>query len=107
MTLTGWWSSPPQVKRLKDLETEKDALCCGLDILERTRFWYLQRLEENRARQDIAEAEAEAESKVGCSQGAASEVQLDQLSQPWHFETHMVISELLSEAAATENLHGG
>lgn len=91
MTLTALCSSPPQVKRLKDLETEKDALCCGLDILEKTRFWYLRRLEENRARQDIAGAESE----VGCSRGAASEVQLDQLSQPWHFETHMVVCEVL------------
>ncbi|XP_041833763.1 suppressor APC domain-containing protein 1 [Melanotaenia boesemani] len=40
------------IKRMKELEKEKDALWCGLDILERTRLWYLQRLEENRVRQD-------------------------------------------------------
>ncbi|KAL3048489.1 hypothetical protein OYC64_007116 [Pagothenia borchgrevinki] len=39
------------VKRLKDLEQEKDALCSGLEVLEKARLWYLQRLEENRARQ--------------------------------------------------------
>ncbi|XP_044041585.1 suppressor APC domain-containing protein 1 isoform X2 [Siniperca chuatsi] len=38
------------IRRLKDLEKEKDALCSGLEILEKTRLWYLQRLEENRAR---------------------------------------------------------
>lgn len=47
---------PSQIKRLKDLEKEKDALCSGLEILEKTRLWYLQRLEENRARQDSVEA---------------------------------------------------
>lgn len=62
---------PPQIKRLKDLEKEKDALCSGLEILERTRLWYLQRLEENRARQDATEAQ----SGVGCSQEGALEVQ--------------------------------
>ncbi|CAN9508268.1 unnamed protein product [Ophioblennius macclurei] len=40
------------VKRMKDLEREKDALWCGLEILEKARFWYVQRLDENRARQD-------------------------------------------------------
>ncbi|XP_053170027.1 suppressor APC domain-containing protein 1 [Scomber japonicus] len=40
------------IKRLKELEKEKDALYSGLEILERARLWYLQRLEENRARQD-------------------------------------------------------
>ena len=40
-----------QIKRLKDLEKEKDALWTGLEILEKARVWYLQRLEENSARQ--------------------------------------------------------
>ncbi|KAM9328287.1 suppressor APC domain-containing protein 1 isoform 2-T2 [Pholidichthys leucotaenia] len=44
------------IKRLKDLEREKDALWSGLEILEKTRLWYLQRLEKNRARQDSIEA---------------------------------------------------
>lgn len=39
-----------QIKHLKDLEKEKDALWSGLEILEKARLWYLQRLEENRAR---------------------------------------------------------
>ncbi|XP_047431658.1 suppressor APC domain-containing protein 1 [Mugil cephalus] len=39
------------IKRLKDLEKEKDALFTGLEILEKARYWYLQRLEDNRARQ--------------------------------------------------------
>ncbi|XP_072769408.1 suppressor APC domain-containing protein 1-like isoform X1 [Nerophis lumbriciformis] len=37
------------IKRLKDLEKEKDALCCGLEILDKARCWYRQRLDENRA----------------------------------------------------------
>ncbi|CAK6949842.1 suppressor APC domain-containing protein 1 [Scomber scombrus] len=41
-----------QIKRLKELEKEKDALYSGLEILERARLWYFQRLEENRAQQD-------------------------------------------------------
>ncbi|KAM9334955.1 suppressor APC domain-containing protein 1 [Symphorus nematophorus] len=44
------------IKRLKDLEKEKDALCSGLEILEKARLWYLQRLEENRARQENIDA---------------------------------------------------
>nr|XP_040031236.1 suppressor APC domain-containing protein 1 isoform X2 [Gasterosteus aculeatus aculeatus] len=44
------------VKRQKDLEKEKDALCSGLEILEKARLWYLQRLQENRAMQDRVEA---------------------------------------------------
>ncbi|XP_034090187.1 suppressor APC domain-containing protein 1 [Gymnodraco acuticeps] len=39
------------VKRLKDLEQEKDALCSGMEVLEKARLWYLQQLDENRARQ--------------------------------------------------------
>uniref|UniRef100_A0A667ZMQ0 Uncharacterized protein n=1 Tax=Myripristis murdjan TaxID=586833 RepID=A0A667ZMQ0_9TELE len=38
------------IKRLKDLEREKDSLWCGLEVLERARLWYHQRLEENTAR---------------------------------------------------------
>uniref|UniRef100_A0A669CUK8 Suppressor APC domain containing 1 n=1 Tax=Oreochromis niloticus TaxID=8128 RepID=A0A669CUK8_ORENI len=45
-----------QIKRLKDLEKEKDALWSGLEILEKARLWYLQRLEENRAWQDSIES---------------------------------------------------
>ncbi|XP_031140714.1 suppressor APC domain-containing protein 1 [Sander lucioperca] len=56
------------VKRLRDLEKEKDALCSGLEILEKARLWYLQRLEENRARQD----NTKSKSGVGsCQEGAA------------------------------------
>ncbi|KAM7378111.1 hypothetical protein PAMA_013145 [Pampus argenteus] len=39
------------IKRLKDLEKEKDALCSGLEVLEKARLWYLQQLQENRERQ--------------------------------------------------------
>ncbi|XP_041636217.1 suppressor APC domain-containing protein 1 [Cheilinus undulatus] len=46
------------IKRMKDLEREKDALFSGLEILEKARFWYLQRLEENRARQDNIETKS-------------------------------------------------
>ncbi|XP_044199398.1 suppressor APC domain-containing protein 1 [Thunnus albacares] len=56
------------IKRLKDLEKEKDALCSGLEILEKARFWYLQRLEENRVRQDNIEA-------TNVCQESAAEVQ--------------------------------
>lgn len=34
---------------MKDLEQEKDALWSGLEVLEKGRLWYFQRLEENRA----------------------------------------------------------
>ncbi|XP_024863532.2 suppressor APC domain-containing protein 1 [Kryptolebias marmoratus] len=37
------------IKRLKDLEKEKDALWSGLEVLDRGRLWYLRQLEENRA----------------------------------------------------------
>ncbi|XP_073337252.1 suppressor APC domain-containing protein 2-like [Pagrus major] len=50
------------IKRMKDLEKEKDALWSGLEILEKTRLWYLQKLEENRARQDSIEAQSGARS---------------------------------------------
>ncbi|XP_018543003.1 suppressor APC domain-containing protein 1 [Lates calcarifer] len=58
------------IKRMKDLEKEKDALWSGLEILERTRLWYLQRLEENRARQD----DIETNSVFGSCQEGAAEV---------------------------------
>ncbi|KAF7229030.1 suppressor APC domain-containing protein 1 [Nothobranchius furzeri] len=41
------------IKHLKDLEKEKDALWSGLEILEKARLWYIQRLKENQAQQDI------------------------------------------------------
>ena len=62
---------PSQIKRMKDLEKEKDALWSGLEILEKTRLWYLQRLEENKARQDSIEAQ----SGVCCSLEGTAEVQ--------------------------------
>lgn len=62
---------PSQIKRLKDLEKEKDALCSGLEILEKSRLWYLQRLEENRVKQSIVEAK----SRITSSQEGAAEVQ--------------------------------
>uniref|UniRef100_A0A3Q1I1U0 Suppressor APC domain containing 1 n=1 Tax=Acanthochromis polyacanthus TaxID=80966 RepID=A0A3Q1I1U0_9TELE len=46
------------IKRLKDLEKEKDALCSGLEVLEKARLWYLQRLEENKSRQNRIEAKS-------------------------------------------------
>ncbi|XP_021177728.2 suppressor APC domain-containing protein 1 isoform X1 [Fundulus heteroclitus] len=36
------------IKRMKDLEKEKDALWSGLEVLEKSRLWYVQRLVENR-----------------------------------------------------------
>lgn len=66
-----WRCFPPQVKRLKDLEKEKDVLFCGLEIMEKTRLWYLQRLEGNRARRDFI---LEAKRELGCSQVATLEV---------------------------------
>nr|XP_020474822.1 suppressor APC domain-containing protein 1 [Monopterus albus] len=56
------------IKRMKDLEKEKDALWSGLEILEKTHLWYLQQLEENRAQQD------NSKTKIGfgsCQDGAA------------------------------------
>ncbi|XP_038130483.1 suppressor APC domain-containing protein 1 [Cyprinodon tularosa] len=41
------------IKRMKDLEKEKDALWSGLEVLEHGRLWYLQRLSENRALQCV------------------------------------------------------
>ncbi|XP_061524159.1 suppressor APC domain-containing protein 1 [Phycodurus eques] len=40
------------IKHLKDLEKEKDILCCGLETLEQARLWYCQRLRKSRAQQD-------------------------------------------------------
>ncbi|KAK7896344.1 hypothetical protein WMY93_021669 [Mugilogobius chulae] len=50
------------IQRLKDLELEKDALWCGLDILEKARVWYLHRLQDNRQRQDYRAPHTEADS---------------------------------------------
>ncbi|KAL4641026.1 suppressor APC domain-containing protein 1 [Arapaima gigas] len=36
------------LRRLKQLEQEKDCLWTGLQVLEQARLWYEQRLEENR-----------------------------------------------------------
>ncbi|XP_068163380.1 suppressor APC domain-containing protein 2-like [Antennarius striatus] len=58
------------IKHLKDLEKEKDALRSGLEVLEKTRFWYLQRLEQNRARLGRMGANQGAV----CSQEETSEV---------------------------------
>lgn len=52
-----WYSLSSQIKRLKDLEKEKDALCSGLEVLEKTRLWYLQRLQENKAKKDVIKAD--------------------------------------------------
>ncbi|XP_024143397.1 suppressor APC domain-containing protein 1 [Oryzias melastigma] len=41
------------IRRLKDLEKEKDALWSGLEILEKARLWYLDQLKQNRARQNL------------------------------------------------------
>ncbi|XP_026182946.1 suppressor APC domain-containing protein 2 [Mastacembelus armatus] len=46
------------IKRMKDLEKEKDALWSGLEVLEKARLWYLQQLEENRARQNDIETKS-------------------------------------------------
>ncbi|KAM9705034.1 suppressor APC domain-containing protein 1 isoform 2-T2 [Menidia menidia] len=53
------------IKRLKDLEKEKDALWSGLEVLEKARLWYVQRLEENRARQT-------SETRSGSGSGTGS-----------------------------------
>ncbi|XP_035283009.1 suppressor APC domain-containing protein 1 isoform X2 [Anguilla anguilla] len=42
------------LKRLKDLEQEKDCLWAGLQVLEQARLWYEGRLRENRERQCFA-----------------------------------------------------
>ncbi|XP_048863364.1 suppressor APC domain-containing protein 1 [Brienomyrus brachyistius] len=47
------------LKRLKELEREKDCLWAGLEILEQARMWYHQRLEENRERHNGPEPWAE------------------------------------------------
>lgn len=59
------------MKRLKDLEKEKDLLFCGLEIMEKTRLWYIQRLEGNRARRNFI---LKAKRELGCSQAATLEV---------------------------------
>ncbi|KAM8908462.1 suppressor APC domain-containing protein 1 [Spinachia spinachia] len=60
------------VKRQKDLEKEKDALCSGLEILEKARLWYIRRLEENRAMQDSVEARTGFSSSRGGAAEARS-----------------------------------
>lgn len=51
------------IKRLKDLEQEKDALWCGLEILDKAKQWYLERLDENRQRRDTSSTQtSEADS---------------------------------------------
>ncbi|XP_061109116.1 suppressor APC domain-containing protein 1 [Conger conger] len=42
------------LKRLKELEREKDCLWTGLQVLEQGRLWYEDRLLENRERQGFA-----------------------------------------------------
>ncbi|CAG12139.1 unnamed protein product [Tetraodon nigroviridis] len=61
-----------RVKHLKDLEKEKDVLFCGLEILEKTQLWYLQRLEGNRSRRNLI---LEDKRELGCSQVATLQVQ--------------------------------
>lgn len=56
---------------MKDLEMEKDVLWSGLDVLEKARLWYLQRLEENRTQ----EASIEAKNGPDSRRDGASEVQ--------------------------------
>ncbi|XP_030006637.1 suppressor APC domain-containing protein 1 [Sphaeramia orbicularis] len=56
------------IKRMKDLEKEKDALWSGLEILEKARVWYLQRLEENRIQQDNTEKQ-----RGSCFKGGVAE----------------------------------
>lgn len=75
---------PLQVKHLKDLEKEKDVLFCGLEILEKTELWYLQRLEGNRSRRNFI---LETKRDLGCSQVATLEVRFwyfSELQQLWH-----------------------
>ncbi|KAG7495632.1 hypothetical protein JOB18_003210 [Solea senegalensis] len=50
------------IQRMRDLEKEKDALWSGLEILEKSRLWYVQRLEENRMRQDNVETKGKFDS---------------------------------------------
>lgn len=73
-----------QVKHLKDLEKEKDVLCCGLEILEKTQLWYLLRLEGNRSRRKFI---LETKRELGCSQVATLEVRgwyFSVLQRLWH-----------------------
>ncbi|XP_028256031.1 suppressor APC domain-containing protein 1 [Parambassis ranga] len=54
------------IKHLKDLEKEKDTLWSGLEFLEKARLWYLQRLEENRARTGSASCLKNASEARSC-----------------------------------------
>ncbi|XP_076009472.1 suppressor APC domain-containing protein 1 [Genypterus blacodes] len=56
------------IKHMKDLEMEKDALWCGLDVLEKARLWYLHRLVENRTRHASVEAKNVPDRQDGTSE---------------------------------------
>uniref|UniRef100_A0A3B5M7S0 Suppressor APC domain containing 1 n=1 Tax=Xiphophorus couchianus TaxID=32473 RepID=A0A3B5M7S0_9TELE len=58
------------IKRMKDLEQEKDALWSGLEVLEKGRLWYFQRLGENRALRCV-----ETRYRTGAYHKRAAEVQ--------------------------------
>ncbi|XP_041714015.1 suppressor APC domain-containing protein 1 isoform X2 [Coregonus clupeaformis] len=60
------------IKRLKDLEREKDSLWAGLQVLEQARLWYRHRLEDNRARQANVGTRAGARAKERGGEGASS-----------------------------------
>ncbi|KAK2883158.1 hypothetical protein Q8A73_022091 [Channa argus] len=62
------WVRRRKIKRLRDLEKEKDALWCGLEIIEKARIWYLQQLRDNRAQQYRIETDRALGS---CHNGAA------------------------------------
>ncbi|XP_041710034.2 suppressor APC domain-containing protein 1-like [Coregonus clupeaformis] len=60
------------IKRLKDLEREKDSLWAGLQVLEQARLWYRHKLEDNRARQANVGTRAGARAKEWGGEGASS-----------------------------------
>ncbi|XP_070997666.1 suppressor APC domain-containing protein 1-like [Oncorhynchus clarkii lewisi] len=60
------------IKRLKDLEREKDSLWAGLQVLEQARPWYRRILEDNRARQANVCTRAGARAKEWGGEGASS-----------------------------------
>ncbi|XP_064794037.1 suppressor APC domain-containing protein 1-like [Oncorhynchus masou masou] len=60
------------IKRLKDLEREKDSLWAGLQVLEQARLWYRHILEDNRARQANVCTRAGARAKEWGGEGASS-----------------------------------
>ncbi|KAK6314960.1 hypothetical protein J4Q44_G00144890 [Coregonus suidteri] len=61
-----------EIKRLKDLEREKDSLWAGLQVLEQARLWYRHKLEDNRARQANVGTRAGARAKEWGGEGASS-----------------------------------